>query len=278
MSTRKFSDAMNELDARYVEEAVSYDPKAKGKLRFSRRWPVILIAAGLSVVLIGCVAVVASGFGTRLISIFTSEKTNGSNVEESGYDLAVNIERIPVNQLSEEINQTGETIKQQIADYNPLSSWAPEYWKTSFTTRKEAYEFVGYQGLKQQELGLNEQETSVNVIGDQEGKISSVWIESYYTADDLRAQVFSYIYTENYTEEISYGGRTTESVEFKESFYTTPNHITCQIIDASALESGYLMMDGYIVDNGVLYDLHIAYKEKDSEKAQDLLHRWADQF
>lgn len=37
-------------------------------------------------------------------------------------------------------------------------------------------------------------------------------------------------------------------------------------------------MDGYIVDDGVLYNLHIAYQKEDSEQAVKLIYLWADLF
>lgn len=51
MNTKKFSDAMGEIDDKYIEEAISYSPKAKAAPR--RRLSVALIAAILALLLIG---------------------------------------------------------------------------------------------------------------------------------------------------------------------------------------------------------------------------------
>ena len=278
MSTKKFSDAMDELDARYVEEALSYDSKTKEILHLNRRWSVVLLAAGIAVVLIGCVAVAARVFGTRLIDIFTSETVDGTDFKQSGYDLAVDIERIPMNELSEEVHQVSDAIQQQYADYQPFNNWFPGDWQTEYPTREDACSFVGCEGLKTADIGLEEQGTKVDVMGDEEGRISLVSLETGYSGDGIRAQLFSRIYTENYLEEITIGTRTTESVAFEESFYTTANNKPCQILDSSAMESVYKGLDGYIVDNGVLHNLHIIYQEKDAGQAMDILHLWADQF
>lgn len=37
-------------------------------------------------------------------------------------------------------------------------------------------------------------------------------------------------------------------------------------------------LEGYIVDEGILYNLHIAYKENDSTRAMEVMHQWADLF
>ena len=44
------------------------------------------------------------------------------------------------------------------------------------------------------------------------------------------------------------------------------------------MESGYLWMEGSVVDQGVLYQLHIAYQEKDASKAMEFMHQWAELF
>ena len=67
-------------------------------------------------------------------------------------------------------------------------------------------------------------------------------------------------------------------MEFTESYYTTPKGIPLHIIESTALESGYMGLDGYLIKGGVLYNLHIAYLEKDKEQAKALLYEWADLF
>lgn len=50
------------------------------------------------------------------------------------------------------------------------------------------------------------------------------------------------------------------------------------MIEETALESGYMGMDGYLVEDCVLYNLHIAHLKKDTEQAKKRLHQWADLF
>ena len=65
---------------------------------------------------------------------------------------------------------------------------------------------------------------------------------------------------------------------FMTKILLTKKNLQCHIITSTALESGYLGMDGHIVRDGILYNLHIAYKQQDTEQAEDLLHQWAEQF
>ena len=118
----------------------------------------------------------------------------------------------------------------------------------------------------------------MSVFGNEQGKILEIEIETDYSVEDIRMQFLIQIYTNNYNEEIIVGTRMTEDVDFSESYFNIDNNIQCHVIESSALESGYLSMDGYIVENGILYNLHIVYLEKESSQALELLHLWADTF
>ena len=270
MSAKLFSDAMSEIDGKYVDETLSYNGKAGSYRRF-RRIPMAAAAAVLALLVLGCAVVAAGGFGTQLKRFFRSE-------EESGYDLSVAVEKAPADALTGEIREVGDIILQQFRDYNAFDSWYPGLWQAVFTSRDSACDYIGYDRLKRIDPGFAEQETILDVLGDEQGRIVSVNLETRYSVGEMNVQFFSQIYTEYYEEEIEIDTRTTENLEFEESFYSTANHKQCRILCSSAMDSGYLGMDGYLVDDGVLYSLHIAYRNDDSAQATDLMHRWADLF
>ena len=270
MSAKAFSDAMSVIDGKYIDEAISYNKNA-GRLRRFYRIPMAAAAAVLALLLLGCAVLAAGGFGTRLKSFFHSD-------EESGYDLSVAVEKTPADALTGEVREAGDIILQQFRDYSVFESWYPGLWQTVFSTRDTACDYIGYDRLKRIDLGYDEQETVLDVLGNEQGQILSLSLETRYSAGEMNVQFFSQIYTENYDEEIVISDRTTESLEFEESFYSTAGHKQCRVIRSSAMESGYLCMDGYIVDDGIVYTLHIAYRDDASEQAEKLLHRWADLF
>lgn len=68
MNSKKFSEAMGELDSKYIEEAISYSPKAKSTPR--RRLSVALIAAILALLLIGT-GVAAVSYGDNIQNWFS---------------------------------------------------------------------------------------------------------------------------------------------------------------------------------------------------------------
>ena len=275
MNAKKFSDAMSEIDGKYIEEALSYNVKT-GQPRGSRRVSVALVAAILILLLAGCTAVAYGVFGTRLIELFTSSTEPGT--EYAGFDLGVAIERIPINDLTGEVREAGDVIKRQFETYQAYDSWYPGQWQTDFSTRDKACEYIGFDKLKRLDWDFEEQMTTLSVFGNEQGQILSVNLETYYVVEDMNVQFVSQIYTEHYDEEFILSTRTTEGIEFKESFYTTANNRQCHIISSSTMESGYMCLDGYIVEEGVLYHLHLAYREENSTRAMELMHQWADLF
>lgn len=278
MNVKQFSDALSELDAKYIDEAISYRHKAKQISRSHRRLTVALIAAILALLLIGCVTAATGVFGTRIKNLFTSYTEPGTDLTQSGFDLDVAIKRIPMRDFTGEIQQVGAKIKQQFQDYKLYYNWHPAHWQANFSSYEKACAYIGFDSLKQIDLNLEEQTTTLRVLGDENGQILYIALETYYSINEIRVQHDSQIFTEYFDGEIVLGSRTTEHVEFEESFYINDNKKQCHIIDSTALESGYRCMDGYIVDHGVLYNLHIAYQQKDSEQTIDLLHFWANQF
>lgn len=68
MNTKKFSEAMGEINGRYIEEAISYRPKAK-TTPHAPRWSVAILAAILATLLIGA-GVAAIRYGDSIQTWF----------------------------------------------------------------------------------------------------------------------------------------------------------------------------------------------------------------
>ena len=266
----KFYNGMTNIRPEIIEEA-QCAPACKKKLRWVR-W--IAAAACLCLIVGTAAALTTTEFGTRLIGLFTL----GEASDESGYQLGIGIERISEKELTGDIQEVSDIIVQQFEKYKPYSSLYPGSWRRSFPTSDEAQEFVGYEGLKALDWELEETEVEIRVLGDRKGNIQTVALESRYWENDIRLQAVSRLYTEHYDGELTAGVHTTEYVEFTESFYTTGSGKTCHMISGTPMESGYRCLDGYLVDGGVLYQLHIAYFERDGQDAERLLRQWADLF
>lgn len=270
MNAQQFSEVLGEIDHSYLKEAVSYHRTGR-PFRRLHRLPAALTAAMLALLLIGCVTAAAGIFGTRLIDLFSSRT-------ESGYDLSVDIKKIPTEDLSDDLLAVGTAIQQQFETSQPHQSWYPGHWQADFPSREEACRFIGLDLSAPAEWAQEEQQTTLNVSGTAQGQILQFDLITDYEVNGIRVFLSSSIYTENYTGEITFDVRVAEDVEFEESFYTTSGNLSCQVIASSALDSGYLGLDGYLVSGGVLYNLHIAYQDGDFPQAEAILHQWADSF
>lgn len=268
MRGKEFLDKMELIDPAYVEAAEAASaPKIRKMKRI--RWGAV--AACLCLLLGTTTVLAATGLGTKLLSVFRSR-------EETGYELSADIVKFPAAELKGEIRKVPALIRQQFETYQPYMNWAPSTWEKTFGTRDEAYDYVGFDKLKRLSWDAEEKETTLRVLGTEKGDITSVDVETWYTEGDIRMQYFAHVFTENAEGEITFLTATTEKVGFTESFRTAKSGKTLHIIDMSAMESGYLGKDGYLVVDGVLYNLHIAYREKDAGRAEELLKQWADLF
>ena len=142
----------------------------------------------------------------------------------------------------------------------------------------EACDSVGLAALHAPEFDLLRGETKLCVLGNADGEIESLHLETAARDGDIRLQFFAELYTGHHAENSTQLHRYAEHVEFCESFYQSKAGKNFHIIASSALESGYAGLDAYLTENGVLYQLHLAYQAEDAQRAETLLHSWAESF
>ena len=273
MNGNDFLDKMGLVDPAFIQEADdAYVNVSKRTVKPLRR----LAFAACLVLLIGSVSVLAAtGAGTKVLQWFSVGGPNGG--EEAGYLLAADVEIFKEDALKGEIREVPALIREQYAAYEWYMSWHPGTWVKAFDERSKACEYVGLNALRQI-AWLPEGETELTVYGDEDGRLQSVTIQTPYTYGDLRLSFFTDIYTQHYEGDVTTGSFTTESVEFSESYETTANGTRIHVIESTALRSGYLCTEGYLVKDGILYHLHIAHLEQDKDTARQLVHEWAELF
>ncbi len=225
------------------------------------------------VLVLGTVSVfAATELGLKLRENYTSS-------EESGYDIAVEIERKPVSRMSEEVRAVSPVIAEQFQTHEPYGSVYPGSWLQDFLSSAEAVAFIGLPELHMPELGLEEEQVTVGVEGKPNGEIQCVSLSVDYQIGQIRLQSFADVYTENSEDaSIRTGILAMEKIKFTESGYTTPHGIPCLVMTGSPMASGRRCQTGYLVHQGVLYSLHASYEEEDSRQVEKLIRQWADSF
>lgn len=272
--SEKIFYALTDVNDEFVYEAMKFE----NSITISKRMRLIPIVACLVMLISGASIFAFTDLGTYLIESFTSRTEMGSDYSESGFDLEIDIDKVPVTSLSNEIQEVSDIIIQQFESTSIFSSWYPGHWQEKFESLSEAIDFIGYDKLVDINWNYAEEQVLLNVMGNEKGEILSVRLETWYLLDDIRLQSTLYLETEYSEDSPEYNLRSTESIEFKESFYSVNEHVKCHIITSSPLESGYLTMNGFLVKEDILYNLHVSFKAPDEKKAKELLHSWANLF
>lgn len=273
MRGNEFLDKMELIDPTYIE-AADAAPKVKRTVWTSWR---AAMAACLCVVLLAGTAAAVSGAGTWLVKFLSSEGNVGT-----GYELSANIGRFPTSALSENLQAVSEEIIRQFQQLETgvyAGDWGPECWVNRDFSADEAWAFIGLESMQKTPWDLEECFDMLTICGSSTGEIERILIFTGYQMGDIRLQADAEIYTENYTGELRKTMRTIGSdVRFAETFLPTPSGNSCQVISSSVNELGRLDLTGYLVENSVLYQLHISYQEPDAARAEELLRQWADMF
>lgn len=169
-------------------------------------------------------------------------------------------------------------IKQQWTNYSPHDSNYPGSWYKEFPDYNTARNYIGCNLFDEVYGAFSDQTTLLHVIGDENGELCELRLETEYLNDKIRLQMFSYLYTEYYQDNAVYIRIPCESTDCRETIFNTDAGKQYLSFSYSNLESDYLCLDSFLVTNGVLYNLHIAYLEEDSLYAESILHRWANSF
>lgn len=141
MNTRRFSEAIGEIDDRYIERALSYGAKKASFSPAKRRIPLPLVAAVTVILLMGSALAVALIYGGDL----WIQKPSGDPVEsvraalenQAGKDYTIKIE---VKSVEIDKAETSRTIERflngPIAEWN---DWSEEYLTGHFAAVKAVY-------------------------------------------------------------------------------------------------------------------------------------------
>lgn len=276
MKMSQFSEAMNHIDDALVAEAAEAAPSKKTTPVL--RWCAI---AACLVLLIGAVTVAATtDLGTQLIQTFTGGDEQDSYLQESGYDLSIQIKRVPTASLTGEIQEVPAIILHQIKNHQLWSSQMPNHFMKKFATPEEALQYIGLEPLLIPDWDLEVKYTSLSAHGDgNTGEILFFTLEIFHREENINVQTHATVYTDIWdSDTVHYSSRSNQELTYTESFYTTKNQLQCHIIASSPMESGYKTYSAFLVYDGILYHINVSHQAADEKRAEEILHQWADQF
>lgn len=139
MNTKKFSEAMGEIDDRYIEKAIAYQAK-KSSVSHPKRWLLPLVAAIMTVLLIGTAVAAVVIYGDLWLqkpSNNPAESVRSALENQAGKDYTVKIEVNSVEIDEAETERVVERfIKGVIAERR---GWSDEYLAKHFLVVKAVY-------------------------------------------------------------------------------------------------------------------------------------------
>ena len=276
MNEMDFLEGINELSPEALE--VSAPKKIKAAPR-AGRW---IAAAAAALIVFGCVT---AGAVALHRGVFGAIKTG-----THGYTAEFELEKFKWKRFKGDIAETPEIIREQYATFTPapiFSSVAvhPGVYAKSFDTLEEAEAYVGLKELKAVRLPFSEP-IGVGVSGDSDGKITEVSISSQYIHTPSDPDVFGYFFhatilTENNPSSAAltsgdWGDYDPGHIDYKE--FTTSRGVLCQYTEVGVGERTRQMVSGYIVDNGILYNLSMSFDDGHLDRALEMLKDWAESF
>ncbi|MBE6958796.1 MAG: hypothetical protein E7447_06580 [Ruminococcaceae bacterium] len=273
---KTMASALNHIDDELIAEAMETTPRSKRNPIL--RW---CILAACLVLLIGTVTVAATtDFGTQLLQTFTGETRPNSDWQESGFDLRIQIRRIPTSSLTGEIQEVPAIIRHQIENHKLWYSQLPDHFLKKFASPEEARQYIGLETLRIPDWNLDVKYTSLSAFGDHTtGEIRYLTLEIFYRKNNINVQARATAYTELWDSDTVYhSARSHQETTYTESFYTTANGLQCHIIASSPLPSGYKTFSCFLVYDGILYHLNVSHQPADETAAKEIIHQWADQF
>lgn len=140
MSTRKFSEALGEIDERYIEKALSYRAK-KPSASHGKRGVLLLAAAIITVLLVGSAVAVAILHGDLWLQSPTNDPVEAvrsalENQAEKDYTLKIEVKSVEIDETETE-RVLERVIKGVIADRR---GWSDEYLAEHFAVVKAVYD------------------------------------------------------------------------------------------------------------------------------------------
>lgn len=274
MNEKQLFRALEYVDEEFITEALD----EKKKTHPARKWWAVAACLAL-VCAVSISAVALSDAGVHITEYVRNIFADTGEVE-TGYDIAVNVEKIPQSDIRGSIVEKAvETIRQQIKDYQPFMSWTPNHYMERMDSAAQAVEFIGYEPLKLPDFGWPQTRSTVNAYGNGQGDLQNIWLETSYELPGVRMHIFACIYTEHYEGEISTGVRTLyQDGNFTDSEYITPNGTACLIVRSDPTERGHYCLDSYYVADNVFYNFYVVYDRGEEALAERILCQWLDEY
>ena len=259
MKRDKIYEGISGISPEFIEEAESHVFPARRKPRLVK-WAA---AAAVFVALCGVGAYgMSGGFNVRKLVL-------------NGYEVSADISRIPMKQITGQVNEASDAIQEQFKNYRPYDSRSPGSFYRKVASAEEAAAYIGYDKLQVPAFPYDHGDITVAVTGNQSGRLIQIQIMQDCVTEKVTAQNWTTLFTEHYDKNVfDLGWAGTGSYEMQE-FITGAGH-RCIVFESDAEVQGRKGLTAYITTGDIVYMCHSAFNAEDRADAEKIIHDWAE--
>ena len=193
---------------------------------------------------------------------------------KSGYHLDITSRKVTEDEFSEEVRAVKQELLADIAATEDIQK-APAFgWIRDFDTVEETVAFIGHDSLKLPEFPGTLEQTGVVVLGNHQADILYTEAFARYSFEHEWATISCRIYTEAFSYNTGAGIKE-NGLQYVDETYVTANGKEAFITYPTEY-AGNHGIQGYLVDDSVIYELWFSGYEKDADDILQRMKEWLD--
>lgn len=272
MTGNDLLQAMNYLEDEMVEQAAQTSSNAQITPVHNRRSKFAKTALKWGAA--AAAALLFFGGGVAYADRYGIIRTNPG--WKSGYHVDITSRRVTEDEFSEEVRAVKQELQKDISATKDAKKTPAFGWIRDFNTVEETVAFIGHDNLKLPKFPGKLEQTGVVVLGNDKADI--LYAEAYarYSMDRVWATISCRIYTETFSYNTG-GGIKEDGLQYVDETYITANGKEAFIVIPTEY-AGNHGIQGYLVEDSVIYELWISGYEKDASHIIQLMKDWLDKF
>lgn len=261
------------------DESKKYDINILSKMNLKRRIITPITMGVVAFLLLGGVTVYARNMSKGKVVLHSA---NSETNVDTDVEFQVNEDiRIEYGKIQGEITNCSAMLKKQYENYDPFSSVMPDILEKKFDSIDEAIEYVGYDELIFPHVEYSG-DSVVSVDGNEKGEILKIQVRAENKlASTVSYQTAAILFTEKSDSDCGVEF-TSYSSDFEGASHTTKvesyGDREFYIVNSTEYEDGWLNQDVYLIENKVIYELNLHFKNEDQEKANQIMSEWMKSF
>ncbi len=194
----------------------------------------------------------------------------------SGYHVDITSRRVTEDEFSEEVRAVKQELLEDIATAEDAENSPAFGWIRDFNTVEETLDFIGHSGMKLPAFPGTLEQTGAVVLGNNKADILYTEAFARYTYDRIWATGSCRVYTDAFSYTTG-GGIKEDGLQYVDETYVTATGKEAFLVMPTEY-AGNHGIQGYIVDDSIIYELWISGYEKDTDYIIQLMKDWLDQF